>query len=659
MFVATVSSGVLVVALALLATPQRSFAAGSGCSLHNTVVYTVAHEDDSLLFQSPDLLHDIQNGDCVRTVFMTAGDAGQGSTYWLGREQGALAAYATMAGVSDTWAQSDAGVAGRSIPLFTLSNNPKISVAFLRLPDGGVDGSGFGHGSMQQLWTGATSTLSTVDGLNTYSKQDIVNTLATLLIAYQPSRINTQDFVGTFGGGDHSDHYATGLFTQSAQAAYPTPHTLYGYVGYLSALQPANVFGADLAAKIQAFFAYTPFDTDACQNYASCGGAYDDWLNRQYYAGSQAGGTVDQCPNLDGMQTTIPNGYQLNSAGNCVPNPNICESVVSDTTDLANGLPVVAAFVSPLWTAGANIPGATWIWNAYHVTDPANGETVTFSKTVFATTTPTNASIVVAADDTFTASLNGTQFASSSAAGLYLAGNEQTYDVTALMHAGSNTLTFAVHNMATGDTNPELNPAGLRYKLDITEASCVATSTATSTPVVPAPTPAPTPAPVIFPIIPPVSGGGGGILSGPLSFGYHIPAPVVAPTTPTGQVLGASAYNFTVDLSLGSNGAAVTALQQLLLQGGFYNGPITGYFGPMTLAAVKKFQIAHKITPANGYVGPTTRTILNQGVTPKTANAGSSTPLTAAQIQSLVLLLQSLGADATTINIVNTALSTR
>src|SRR5215475_11483965 len=36
----------------------------------------VAHEDDDLLFLSPDLIHDIQSGRCVRTIFVTAGDAG-------------------------------------------------------------------------------------------------------------------------------------------------------------------------------------------------------------------------------------------------------------------------------------------------------------------------------------------------------------------------------------------------------------------------------------------------------------------------------------------------------------------------------------------------------------------------------------------------------
>jgi hypothetical protein len=81
-----------------------------------------------------------------------------------------------------------------------------------------------------------------------------------------------------------------------------------------------------------------------------------------------------------------------------------------------------------------------------------------------------------------------------------------------------------------------------------------------------------------------------------------------------GTTSGATAklYNFTEFLSIGSQGAQVTALQQLLTKDGFYTGPITGYYGLLTESAVKKFQSAHGID-AKGYVGPSTRVALNIG----------------------------------------------
>jgi hypothetical protein len=73
-----------------------------------------------------------------------------------------------------------------------------------------------------------------------------------------------------------------------------------------------------------------------------------------------------------------------------------------------------------------------------------------------------------------------------------------------------------------------------------------------------------------------------------------------------------TAVNFTEFLSVGSQDAQVSALQQRLTTDGFYSGPITGFYGTLTKAAVKKFQSAHAIA-TKGYVGPSTRTALNAG----------------------------------------------
>jgi len=71
-----------------------------------------------------------------------------------------------------------------------------------------------------------------------------------------------------------------------------------------------------------------------------------------------------------------------------------------------------------------------------------------------------------------------------------------------------------------------------------------------------------------------------------------------------------ASYNFTEFLSVGSQDAQVTALQQRLTADGFYSGPVTGYFGTQTETAVEKFQSAHGIA-VKGYVGPSTRAALN------------------------------------------------
>jgi hypothetical protein len=63
-------------------------------------------------------------------------------------------------------------------------------------------------------------------------------------------------------------------------------------------------------------------------------------------------------------------------------------------------------------------------------------------------------------------------------------------------------------------------------------------------------------------------------------------------------------------LKYGLTGDDVIELQKLLLEKGLYIGPITGYFGPMTVDGVKKFQTQNGFT-ADGIVGSQTLEILN------------------------------------------------
>jgi hypothetical protein len=87
-------------------------------------------------------------------------------------------------------------------------------------------------------------------------------------------------------------------------------------------------------------------------------------------------------------------------------------------------------------------------------------------------------------------------------------------------------------------------------------------------------------------------------------------------TTPSsnGSVLGASVYNFTVDMTIGSTGNDVIELQKRLRALGFFTYPTdTGYFGPLTQAAVKLYQASKGII-TTGYVGPLTRGALNSSI---------------------------------------------
>ena len=69
---------------------------------------------------------------------------------------------------------------------------------------------------------------------------------------------------------------------------------------------------------------------------------------------------------------------------------------------------------------------------------------------------------------------------------------------------------------------------------------------------------------------------------------------------------------FAKNLALGARGDEVKALQQSLVAKGYLAGNLPmGYFGPLTKAAVMKFQKENSL-PSTGFVGPMTRAVLNK-----------------------------------------------
>ena len=88
---------------------------------------------------------------------------------------------------------------------------------------------------------------------------------------------------------------------------------------------------------------------------------------------------------------------------------------------------------------------------------------------------------------------------------------------------------------------------------------------------------------------------------------------ILPPGAPTGTK---PSYTWNNDLSIGSGGNDVLALQKALQYLGMFPTDEvikpTGYYGGITVQAVKLFQAAYQITPQSGVVGPLTRAKLNE-----------------------------------------------
>mgnify|MGYP000623573264 CR=1 FL=1 len=109
------------------------------------------------------------------------------------------------------------------------------------------------------------------------------------------------------------------------------------------------------------------------------------------------------------------------------------------------------------------------------------------------------------------------------------------------------------------------------------------------------------------------------------------------------------------DLTLGSQGAKVTALQSFLISNNagvsaraLANAGATGYFGPITQQALIEYQKSAGITPATGYYGATTRARILKTEVPKPPTASSSAsetiPAPAGQMPTTDLVLGSRGS---------------
>lgn len=94
-------------------------------------------------------------------------------------------------------------------------------------------------------------------------------------------------------------------------------------------------------------------------------------------------------------------------------------------------------------------------------------------------------------------------------------------------------------------------------------------------------------------------------------------APGAVPSTTSGGIKALHPVTFTVSLRLGSRGAQVTALQNFLKQDPslYPEGKVTGYLGPATVAAIKRFQQRYGVAKPGddgfGSFGPKTRAKFN------------------------------------------------
>jgi hypothetical protein len=227
-----------------------------------TDFYVGAHGDDIALFEYP--VNDIQNRKArVVFIYTTAGDAGAGagdvlpdgqsgpSARYLAREAGSLRFSRFLADIDaspvpDPPAETRGRILLNGHRIYLVAYRNTVNY-FLRLPDGGLDGTGFattGNVSLTKLENGSVNTLTAVDGSTTYAGwKDLVATL-TAIVKYEARgsgtvTLNVQDPDIANNPGDHPDHTATGNAMLGVGANVPCANIL-AYVDYALANGPVD-----------------------------------------------------------------------------------------------------------------------------------------------------------------------------------------------------------------------------------------------------------------------------------------------------------------------------------------------------------------------------------------------------------------------------------
>ena len=158
----------------------------------------------------------------------------------------------------------------------------------MRLPDGNIKGQGFratNYQSLGRLEAGKIGSMGSVDKQSEYSYAQLQSAILELMRVYGPAEIHTQAALVDRRYPDHSDHLAVSRLTRHAWQQYDSRIPINYYIGYPVFSRVANVSGADLQAKEDAFFAYSHFDSGVCSSVENCeksAASYSTYLPRQY-----------------------------------------------------------------------------------------------------------------------------------------------------------------------------------------------------------------------------------------------------------------------------------------------------------------------------------------------------------------------------------------
>lgn len=256
----------------------------------------VAHMDDDLLFMNPDIGATIGAQGCLKTVYLTASDRGEGESYMLGRERGVQAAYAYIAHAPNHWIESTDIVHAHRLAQFKLNDDPRVTLLQMRIKDPWL---GDGWGSLTPLSRAESVPDQIAESLGPhierYTRADLVATIAAIIQDSQPTTIRYMDDTIAIAytslcwrciGNDHPDHIASARLVRDAMAVAGGNYARTGYLNYPSQERATNLTPDETQRKTHAFLEYAQNDYRYCAEPSQCkapAGPEASWVSRIYY----------------------------------------------------------------------------------------------------------------------------------------------------------------------------------------------------------------------------------------------------------------------------------------------------------------------------------------------------------------------------------------
>ena len=226
-------------------------------------VFVVAHQDDWQLFMGDVVAKQIRAGDSATFIYLTAGDDGRDSAYWLTRERAALRSTRFAIGMD---AADSAAVRCSTIEVLEHFIRKCVIARtesyFLRLPDGKRNGTGFARHyfqSLRKLRGKRIASISAIDGSTRYRGwEDLMLTVSKLIGSSSTTRdnaIHASDPSIAANPHDHFDHRMAGLLVEDLRRRERWTNTQY-YTGYALASRAANRSPDQAREKTAIFLAY-------------------------------------------------------------------------------------------------------------------------------------------------------------------------------------------------------------------------------------------------------------------------------------------------------------------------------------------------------------------------------------------------------------------